>query len=169
MNRKLAVVGGAAITLAFSSGLVAEAAIVTIGDQEFNVTTVTGSYYELQPLLIVQPWWTPSPSQIFPDEAASQVGAKLGFPNSDTSVQRGPLFALDNIFGVNDEETVDASFWQVIGGVESLGRSEEFAGSDVFTYAIIDEATPVPEPATILGSLAAIGFGSLMKRRLLPN
>lgn len=35
-------------------------------------------------------------------------------------------------------------------------------GLRVFTF---DSAKPVPEPVTILGSLTAIGFGSLFKRR----
>ena len=167
---------------------------ITLGDHEFEVTTVTGSLIDpaFVSLLTDQPWFDGefgSPFNSFGEQAAQQVGDDFGFPNVfEDSLSiigvSGPLFL--TAFNPNPttvDGIVDIIFYSQRDNGNSLevgieGPSGEFdLFKEVeFTYAVATklddngngDPTSVPEPALVTG-LLGVGLAALGKRKLAPS
>ncbi|MDX2241608.1 MAG: PEP-CTERM sorting domain-containing protein [Leptolyngbyaceae cyanobacterium bins.302] len=77
----------------------AEAAQITVGSTTYEITTVTGTYKELEATLKSQVWWG---SRTTAGLFAKSLGASLGFPDPPTAVPGfsavepgGPIFAFE--------------------------------------------------------------------------
>lgn len=149
----LAAATATAATMAFAN--VAGAVQVTLDNLTYDVSTVSGTYDGLVASALSQNPWFGNGS--LATSAASQVGADLGLPNLGGIW--GPYFTTGN-----SGNLVLGSFFD---GSTILGSTSITTVDSLRTYAVatLAESEPVPEPVTILGTLVAIGLGSVMKRK----
>jgi hypothetical protein len=110
----------------------------------WDVTTVTGSGYELQSTLEAQVWWGDEElARLF----VQSIAADLGFPNGLES--RGAAFAT----------SLTTGYWWRVETVEGVRAYNDPNPITSFTYAIAERgahgALTVPEP----GTLALFGAG----------
>ena len=138
----------------------AQAVTITLNSQNYEIATVEGDFLELSESVERTPWWE---DEAVAFDVAGQFAALCQdgcLPNEFEGVALGPLFAyalqapIGTIVYETYDETLDASF------------AGEIPATRSGTYAIVSSTTPIPEPLTILGSVAAVGFGVVMKRRL---
>jgi hypothetical protein len=128
----------------------ANALIIEINGQgsangQWDVTTLTGEFYDLLPILDDQVWWG---SEILAEAFALEVLEDLGLPNFGSS---GPLFAYGDSGGVNTvfDACLDSPFDNPI----ACGTTSD---DETWTFAVasrVEEAVPVP------GTIALLGFG----------
>jgi hypothetical protein len=168
----------------------AQALVVTVdlgqgaGPQQWDVTTVTGTYTNLAAQLRTMPWWLQSN---LAGEFATKVGAAFGSPNSFpggnnspnfTDQNRGPYFAFAD--DSNDDEengplspaTYSDSYWWSNGG--NVGSSNPVStiitASLNRTWAVAvlnnNNNTPVPGPLPVFGAAAAFGFSRKLRKRI---
>jgi|GEM_PF-6453555 len=142
-----------AIVFSFASFQAVEAVTITVGSDEFNISTIEGTYPSVLDLLKNQPWWGDSVEAV---AAANAVGGALGYPNS--SGGRSPLF-------VNADLGVLYEFASTSVGVPNaiISRSRA-AGPLSRTWAV---ASPVPDSSVTLGMLVFSILGLLTARRKL--
>ena len=112
---------------AFLIGAPATATQITLGGQDFEISTITGSFDVNSTLLMSQPWWGDSAAA---SSAADQVGNALGFPNIFSSV--GPYFAYAESSGSfdwygGDAFTLPPATASVTSGSEDTTISNTFA------------------------------------------
>ena len=145
----------------------ARALVVEVNGSKYDVTTVSGTYNDLQTTLSAQPW--------FGDVSLSYTFANivldgLGRPNYNGNV--GPLFAIGTRFVPGDQMWVRASYYQY----DSDFGDEVFEGlnitipSQTATYAkaqlLPPEPTSVPGPLPLFGAMAGYGMSRRLRARI---
>lgn len=128
----------------------------TINGTSYDISTVTGSFNNLQSTLTDTPWWN---NRDLAGQFAAEVGVDLGDPN----FRRGPFFAYDTA-GVE----VRFRTWGFPGGflpggglLDGLGA----VGENTFAVATPTAATPIPTPALLPG-VVGLGIATYRKRKL---
>ena len=146
----------------------ARAVIVTVGGQDWDVTTFTGAYndntakFQTAANGGVMPWWG---SESLAGEFATTVSNSLGFPNLDG--------ASSSFFGW---DVADNSYV----GLKRLANyppNAPYLESSIWVFpssAVWAQATPaspssVPGPLPALGAAAAFGFSRKLRKRIKNN
>ena len=124
----------------------AKAAIFTVGNQKYDISTVTGSYNDNADLQS-QVWWN---NAALATTFAQTVQSSLGLGAN----RLGPLFAVK----FEDDFGVLSKVWS---GDKGTVVSSLIDADDSVTYAI---ATAVPTPALLPG-LIGIGIAAVRKRK----
>ncbi|ACK70502.1 hypothetical protein PCC7424_2075 [Gloeothece citriformis PCC 7424] len=150
----------------------ADAAIFTVNGTQYDITTVTGSFNQLQSQLESQVWWGNTTLAM---DFASTVGSSLGKPNLLGLNLVSPLFAYNTILqsiplrpSVRQTLAVGAVEQELLGSTVTLVNTYPSLSSSIsYTWAIATEVPeePVPEPLTILGVSTVVGFGAAFKRK----
>lgn len=128
-------------------------ATFTIDGDDFDVTTITGTFADNQTLLESQVWWG-IPSLAF--EFASVVGADLGIPNF---TYYGPLFAF------SASTTPPNVTTYAFDDFDQFAFPFSRLPSDPVTYAVATPVSPVPLPAGGVLLLTGLGGVAAFKRR----
>jgi hypothetical protein len=161
------IVAGATLVSAIVSALPADAINFVYNDIAYNVTTYKGSYDTLRPIL------TDSKNLLWGNAnlsagLAGVVGSSLGMPNCWYNQNEcGPYFGYEEFVEPSPFTGVFLSlyFYHTATFVgDFVGVSQDWypvSTVDGLTYAT---ATAVPEPLTILGSIAATGFVAAFNR-----
>ena len=153
-------VAGATLASAISIASPAGAFNFVYDNVTYDVTTHIGSFTDLQSTL------TASNNALWGNQSlsfglADVVKGDLGFPN-DIAVgftrSRGPYFAYDRYDGTFTSGYVGTYAYDGPGFATSFNLLPQ---SNTVTYAT---ATAVPEPLTILASIAATGFVAAFNR-----
>lgn len=153
MLKTFAFAGTAASVLTLSFVDVAKAAQINLSGTIYNITTIDGTFGDLQTTLESQPWWG---SSALAEEGAGDLGASLGFPNG-----LGPYFGYER----TATSTRGWSFDDEENAAIGIGVFDPDGFSASRTWAVTETATSVPEPLGILGTIAALGMGAGMKRK----
>ncbi len=140
----------------------AQAVVVNVSGQNWNVTTFQGSYnansakFATPPAPGRMPWWG---STALASQFATVVNDALGFPNF--SGDFGPLFGIKFAQGGT---TVNSCTW----GFGSAQCSANFGNlnNTNFTWAQADLVPPVPGPLPLFGAAAAFGFSRKLRQRI---
>ena len=138
----------AALCLSFVSGAV-EAVTVTVGDTDWDVTTIEGSSLDNLALLKSQEWWGDfALAGLF----GNAVDDSLGYPNETVGETSGPIFAYqaDSLSVSGRTKFLRTGFI----GTAVLSRSESYV------FAVADRASVVPLPAGL--PLLFTGIGGLV-------
>ena len=153
---------GAALAMGVLGAGQAQALVVTVGGQQWDVTTFTGSYsanttkFNTAASGGQMPWWGSSTTA---NAFATAVGAQLG-----TQGTGGPLFGWRNAttsqVGVSQMKLVEAG--SPFDGTVGFNAPK----SVTYTYAQADLATPVPGPLPALGAAAAFGYSRTLRKRI---
>ena len=154
MLKTLAFAGTAASIMTLSVVDVAKAVQINLGGTDYNITTTTGTYGDLQTTLESQPWWG---SSELAEEGAGDLGASLGFPNG-----LGPYFAYER----TATSTRGWSFDDEDNAAIGIGVFDPGGFSATRTWAITEAVASVPEPASLLGLAAVAGIGLATRRKL---
>ena len=151
---------GTAVVMGVLGAGSAQALVVDVDGQQWEVTTFTGTYDNNVTLLQNQEWWG---NQATAEKFASAVGDDLNFPNLFGTV--GPYFAFSegqrNFGRLGTLRWVNASAEIVILGTSS--DPNVFRNTNV-TWATATRAVPGPLP--ILGVAAAFGFSRKLRKRI---
>ena len=162
---------GTAVVMGVLGAGQAQALVVTVDNQQWDVTTFEGTYNKNDTLLQDQEWWG---NQDTAEKFASAVGNGLNFPNLSlgTVVGVGPYFAFNEsqvnliFFRVN---VVNASAEIEFFGTSTTSPSFRVSRSTNLTWATATRATAtraVPGPLPILGVAAAFGFSRKLRKRI---
>jgi hypothetical protein len=159
----------------------AQALVVTVNGQQWNVTTFTGSYdaniskFNTPANGGVMPWWG---GNALSGTFATAVNSAFGFPNfpdfSGTVLGIGPFFS-----SVESGGSINGSAWRKVnGGVsasscppggpgvrECLAGFGPRASSSSFLFAQAS-LVPVPGPLPLFGAAAAFGFSRKLWKRI---
>ena len=127
------------------------AATVTVGGTEYDVSTVSGTYNDLSATLQAQIWWDDAG---LADEFAAATGGLEGYPN-DGGI--GPLFAFQDSSGVVD------LYATILGPAGTFLGNTEFGDSFVYAVAAVSQV-PLPAAAWLFGS-ALVGLVGLGRRK----
>ncbi len=149
------VISGAAVIAAAA----AQAVTITLDSQNYEIDLVGGSFLDLAAELEQTPWWQ---QDTVASDAASQFAGVCPndcLPNDLQGVVSGPFFAHDL------QLPTGSIVYETYDDTASVPFTGTVAGTTTGTYAIASSVEPIPEPLTLLGSAAAVGFGILMKRR----
>jgi hypothetical protein len=141
----------------------AQALVVTVDNQQWDVTTFEGTYNNNIPLLQSQEWWD---IQATAEKFASAVGNGLNFPNLLGTA--GPYFAFSegqfNLGLLGTVRWVNRSAAIEILGTSTISPSFPVSRSTNLTWATATRAVPGPLP--ILGVAAAFGFSRKLRKRI---
>jgi hypothetical protein len=178
-SRLRAALAKTTLKAAFSAAMVgcvlgagqAQAIVVKVGGQFWNVTTFTGSYsanitkFNTAANGGMMPWWpTQSPpnasSSTLANTFALAVGSGLGFINFGGAT--GPLFAYQQP-GVGGNPNVQSQVAQAPTGTTTFNAG--ILPNVVGTYAQAT-LTSVPGPLPVLGAAAAFGFSRKLRKRI---
>jgi hypothetical protein len=150
----------------------AQAVIVNVEGQDWDVTTFTGSYNENESRFNIgeMPWWgNESLASLF----ASAVGSALGAPNGLHATLRswGPKFsfsACDTTCGYLAQYSVELTSGSPVVTVGLEPKALESNGGRPLTWA---RATPhaVPGPLPALGAAAAFCVSRKLRKRIKIN
>ena len=142
--------------LPFLTPAPADAVVVNVNGQSYDVTTLSTSYAASTTLfqhapIGSMPWWGDGG---LASEFAAQIYNSLG---AGWDANYGPVFAHDQSVG------------QVLGITQSLSDPLDQidvtpSTSDMVTYAIA--TAPVPGPLPLLGGAAAFGWSRQLRRRI---
>ena len=156
---------GAALAIGVLGAGQAQAVVVNVNGQNWNVTTFTGSYNDNTSKFNtaanggIMPWWGNSTTA---NAFASAVGAALGYPNSVASAERGPFFAYNDTGGQGQAVT----YFSLAPSVNPNSPSSFFGPRENSrSYAQADLAT-VPGPLPALGAAAAFGYSRTLRKRI---
>jgi hypothetical protein len=150
---------GGATALGVMSPLAAQALTVTltVGGNNYDVTTLETSYSASSAILQSQPWWQ---NTALADALAGALGTQLGTPNTGGS----PYFA-NAVSGTPPFELVNSIFFIDFIGVifsnDSVGN--------LLTFAVLDQpapVNPVPGPLPLFGAAAAFGMSRRLRQRI---
>jgi hypothetical protein len=174
---------GLAAALAALSPGQAQAFVVNVGGNAFDVTTFTGSYnaeptkFALPSQGGVMPWWgSESLANMFAqaylqDLAARPICQALGCNPNDLFVIQGagPLFAWGSI----GQSLIQAELPRTsvgAGGAVSYSVSTRLVSqSEPFAWAQASQPappTPAPGPLPLFGAAAAFGFSRKLRKRI---
>ena len=150
----------------------AQAVIVNVNGQNWNVTTFTGTFnnniskFNTAANGGVMPWSTSSAgSNSTALSFVNAVGASLGFPNFDGT--GGPLFAY---FKSPTSPNPFLSYGEsdFMGGIGEISctNCNPVGSNQIATWAQADLVPPVPGPLPALGAAAAFGFSRKLRQRI---
>ena len=149
---------GTAVVMGVLGAGQAQALVVTVDNQQWDVTTFEGTYNNNIPLLQSQEWWD---IQATAEKFASAVGNGLNFPNLFGTV--GPYFAFR-------ESQVNLGFTRfnvVNSNVETvLGINTDLPARLTANLTWATATRAVPGPLPILGLAAAFGFSRKLRKRM---
>ena len=163
---------GTAVVMGVLGAGSAQALVVTVDNQQWDVTTFKGKYNNNIELLQRQVWWG---NQDTAEKFASAVGNGLNFPNrrfiAGPQGTAGPFFAFSEVqFG---KRLVNRSAEIKIAGISFTSPSFPVSRSTNLTWATATRAVPgatatraVPGPLPILGVAAAFGFSRKLRKRI---
>jgi len=145
----------------------AQAIVVTVNSQDWNVTTFTGKYnantskFALPSSGGVMPWWG---NNSLASSFATAVGSSLGAVNRTGAW--GPLFGYNTTSGPNRVlfggfTIADNSSFST--GVTDTGTSYAWAQA---TPVSSPQAAAVPGPLPALGAAAAFGYSRKLRKRI---
>ena len=140
----------------------AQAVVVNVGGQNWNVTTFQGSYdansakFATPPAPGRMPWWG---STALARQFAAVVMDAFGFPNEDTV---GPLFG----HGFATSGTTVATCNIETPNSTSRCGSNWGPLNATYTWAQADLVPPVPGPLPVFGAAAAFGFSRKLRQRI---
>jgi hypothetical protein len=156
-------VGVVSLGLASAAPAQALTVSVTVGGQNYAVSTGTAVTYDGNESLFatptnggVMPWYD---SDSLAAQFATAVGTSLGTPNDTPFGSFGPFFA-DASNGV----FVSASY--LSGGSVLSDTFDSFAGYVYATATLQPPASAVPSPLPLLGTAAAFRLSRQLRRRL---
>ena len=135
----------------------AQALVVNVNGQNWNVTTFTGTYnantskFNTAANGGMMPWWG---NLTLADSFALAVGGSLGLPIFDVL---GPMFGTSTTGQVQTR-----LFNSNTNAITSLNQN--FASSS--TWAQAELVPPVPGPIPALGAAAAFGFSRKLRKRI---
>lgn len=138
------------------------AVVVTVGSQDYNVSTIYGSYAAHAATLQSQVWWGDESTA---SSFASAVGDQLGLPNS-AAIPFSPLY----VFGTDQVANWLYAYVAEPSGSSSYSvQSYEFLSASQWTFAV---ATPVnsigvPDSGASLALLGLSLAGLMALRRRL--
>ena len=156
----------------------AQAVVVNVNGQNWNVTTFTGTFnnniskFQTQANGGVMPWWTGSNGENSTAISfANAVGLSLDLPNFANT--GGPIFAFspgiigsgnNNPFITYVEEDPPGEFFIPCPGCNPVSRDE------TATWAQADLVpAPAPGPLPVFGAAAAFGFSRKLRKRLIVS
>ena len=158
----------------------AQAVVVTVGGQDWDVTTFTGTYnantskFETAANGGVMPWWGNCPQQGCTESLAIQFADALAgsIPVGTVGgVIYGPFFGYQEFYP-NANGSIDMAFWESDRGFgqgpgTSTGDPDK---RDVETWAqatlVTPPPAPVPSPLPALGAAAAFGYSRKLRSRI---
>jgi len=158
----------------------AQAVVVTVGGQDWDVTTFTGTYndntskFETPANGGVMPWWGNCPQQGCTESLARQFADALAgaIPVGTVGgVIYGPFFGYQEFYPDADG-SIDMAFWRSDRGFgQGPGTSTGDPGKgDVETWAqatlVTPPPAPVPSPLPALGAVAAFGYSRKLRSRI---
>ena len=131
-----------------------KAAIINVNGTNYDITTQSGTYTELQTTFESQPWWGSSP---LAEQAASDIGTLLGLPNG-----LGPYFAHER----TATSTRGFAFDSEAGAAVGIGVFDPAGNTQTRTWAIVNTAAAVPEPSIALFTISSLGMLFIRKRHI---
>ncbi|MEM9735067.1 MAG: hypothetical protein AAF908_00480 [Pseudomonadota bacterium] len=132
----------------------AEAVPITLGGEDLEITTITGSFIDNQTLLEAQPWFGDSSLAL---QAASAVGDAFGTPNISIF---GPFF----VFSFSPSSAPDVNTATFFAAVSSP-QGASVNSADTLVYAVVSE---IPLPPALLMLLAGLSVLWRVARRPRP-
>ena len=155
---------GAAVAIGVLGAGQAQAVVVNVNGQNWNVTTFTGSYndniskFNTPANGGVMPWWTGSlPSSSLARQFAIAVGLSLGTANPTEYSNGGPFFPYTLGGG-----SIFSCFWRQTLQ-DRCGFGSELTSNYTWAQA---ELVPAPGPLPALGAAAAFGFSRKLRKRI---
>ena len=155
---------GAAVVVGALSAGQAQAVIVNVNGQNWNVTTFTGSYndnsakFATPPAPGRMPWWG---SEALASQFATVVNDAFGFPNASGSF--GPLFGIKF---ATAGTSVNSCTWGSGSGSVQCDFNFGNLNNTNYTWAQADLVPPVPGPLPLFGAAAAFGFSRKLRKRI---
>ena len=143
------------LALACLSAPALKAVVITVSSQDYDVTSVVGTYAELELTLLSQPWWE---NGAVASSFAGALGGQLGFPNITG------LFAPLFLYQSNSGNLV-AKAYTPFGDIFDAG----LFGAESHTWAVASPVSPagVPDSGTPIAMLGlALGGLVALRRRL---
>jgi len=136
----------------------AQSSIFTVGGNDYDITTVTGSISQNKTQLESTPWWN---NDSLGYDMAVTVGLSLG---QYVGYVTGYSFDSSGLPNAAYGYWNTGLFLRHGGPINPL--SVNLNGSGSFVWAVGSASSAVPEPLTILGAMTAAGFGVGFKRKL---
>jgi len=155
---------GVALAMGVLTAGKAQAFVVNVGGQDWDVTTFTGSYNANSSQFAtaanggVMPWWGDSS---LASQFATQVGTNLGLPNPiPNGGFFGPGFAYQTSPFVN--------YFQRFGNVATILNAINLSNQNAWAQAtlVTPPPAPVPSPLPALGAAAAFGYSRKLRSRI---
>jgi hypothetical protein len=153
----------------------AQAVVVNVNGQNWNVTTFTGTFndniskFNTAANGGVMPWWRGGISPSLASTAQSfamAVGLSFGLPNNINGSALGPIFSYgapttgSNPFLTVVAEDGDDGYGLFCEGCNPISRNE------IATWAQAELVLAVPGPLPALGAAAAFGFSRKLRQRI---
>jgi hypothetical protein len=163
---------GVALAMGVLTAGQAQAFVVTVGGQDWDVTTFTGTYianisnFATPANGGVMPWWNNS-NQSLAISFATAVGSGLGFPHDGVV---GPLFGYSTLHP--EPNIVNFIAFAALPDLPPFTFDVSLEQQTVpitWAQATPVNDTPVPGPLPALGAAAAFGFSRKLRKRLKIN
>jgi hypothetical protein len=145
----------------------AQAVVVNVNGQNWNVTTFNGSVANLPkfaspPAPGMMPWWSNESLAI---QFATAVGAGLELPNPGINRNDGPYFGWSVLTGVQ-RKTVSYRCPTNTNPC-TINTNTNYSATDPdYVWAQAELVPPVPGPIPALGAAAAFGFSRKLRKRI---
>ncbi len=171
---------GAALAIGVLGAGQAQALVVTVNGQQWNVTTFTGSYdaniskFNTPANGGVMPWWTgnsnQSPASDFAQAVQFDLGTFSSNPPFGTSFQPGgPYFAstvLVNGIG-SGSDSIEVAWYAARTGQSPIVQFSQTTLSRTLSVTYAQASlVPVPGPLPLFGAAAAFGFSRKLRKRI---
>jgi hypothetical protein len=148
----------------------ANAFVVNVGGQNYDVTTFSGAYnpnstfFETAANGGVMPWWgNASVADVF----AAAVGSALGYPaDNNFGSAQGPFFAYTSYFDIFQTQVPSIAYQQTSSTTQSTGLNCNNSYTFAQATLIPPSAAPAPGPLPALGAAAAFGFSRKLRKRI---
>jgi hypothetical protein len=118
------------------------AATVTVGGTDYDVSTVSGTYNDLSATLQAQIWWDDAG---LADEFAAATGGLEGYPNGCCGGVIGPLFAFQDSSGVVELYAMLLGQGGALLGDIGFGESSVYAVAAVSQVPLDSDNDGVPD------------------------
>lgn len=160
---------GAALAMGALTAGQAQALVVNVDGQDWDVTTFTGTiqanYSKFQTAVNggVMPWWDDT-SGLQAFQFATLVGLAFGLPNdpqNNHNARVGALFAIGVPGPLIHSYVFSSRDNRVVALASSPNRSNTFAQATP-----VSSPAPVPGPLPALGAIAALGLSRKLRNRI---
>jgi hypothetical protein len=144
---------------------------LTVGAQDYEITTISGTFDALGTTLMGQVWWG---DYTLAMALATELGTTFGMPNLEFGAYSAPAFAVqeydDSLFGasnysIRDTASIGALPYpdQGMTFLSNMGRSNAY--DTVWAVAVVETVPAVPLPAGGLLLLSGLAGVAALKRR----